>query len=97
MRLLLIIGGTVSAIGIFLLATASGDTTFLARQFPFLVALNAALAAMLAGIVSYQLLTLARRYRARVPRSVALPRAARALIMHVRRSGRRLRSGQQCR
>ncbi|HWI34997.1 MAG TPA: ATP-binding protein [Burkholderiales bacterium] len=66
MRLLLIIGGTVSAIGIFLLATASGDTTFLARQFPFLVALNAALAAMLAGIVSYQLLTLARRYRARV-------------------------------
>src|SRR5690349_20506408 len=66
MRLFLIIGGTVSAIGIFLLATASGDTTFLARQFPFLVALNAALAAMLAGIVSYQLLTLARRYRARV-------------------------------
>jgi nitrogen fixation/metabolism regulation signal transduction histidine kinase len=66
MRLFLIVGGTVSAIGIFLLATASGDTTFLARQFPFLVALNAALAAMLAGIVSYQLLTLARRYRARV-------------------------------
>ncbi len=66
MRLLLIFGSTVSAIGIFLLATASGDTTFLAQQYPFLVALNAALAALLAGVVSYQLLALARRYRARV-------------------------------
>jgi nitrogen fixation/metabolism regulation signal transduction histidine kinase len=66
MKLLLIFGGTVSAIGIFLLATASGDTTFLARQYPFLVALNAALAALLAGLVSYQLLALVRRYRARV-------------------------------
>jgi nitrogen fixation/metabolism regulation signal transduction histidine kinase len=66
MRLLLIFGGTVSAIGIFLLATASGDTTFLAAQYPFLVALNAALAALLAGLVSYQLLALTRRYRARV-------------------------------
>jgi nitrogen fixation/metabolism regulation signal transduction histidine kinase len=66
MKLILILGGAVSAIGIFLLATASGDTTFLAAQYPFLVALNAALAALLAGVVSYQLLALARRYRARV-------------------------------
>jgi nitrogen fixation/metabolism regulation signal transduction histidine kinase len=66
MKMLLIFGGTVSAIGIFLLATASGDTTFLAAQYPFLVALNAALAALLAGLVSYQLLALVRRYRARV-------------------------------
>src|SRR5436190_13324441 len=66
MKALLIFGGTVSAIGIFLLATASGDTTFLAAQYPLLVALNAALAALLAGLVSYQLLALARRYRARV-------------------------------
>ena len=66
MKALLIGGGMVSAIGIFLLATASGDTTFLAAQYPFLVALNAALAALLAGLVSYQLLALGRRYRARV-------------------------------
>jgi nitrogen fixation/metabolism regulation signal transduction histidine kinase len=66
MKALLIIGSMVSAIGIFLLATASGDTSFLAAQYPFLVALNAALAALLAGLVSYQLLALVRRYRARV-------------------------------
>jgi nitrogen fixation/metabolism regulation signal transduction histidine kinase len=66
MKVLLIVGSMVSAIGIFLLATASGDTSFLAAQYPFLVALNAALAALLAGLVSYQLLALARRYRARV-------------------------------
>jgi nitrogen fixation/metabolism regulation signal transduction histidine kinase len=66
MRLLLILGGTISAIGVFLLATASGDTTFFAAQYPLLVALNAALAALLAGLVSYQLLALVRRYRARV-------------------------------
>ena len=34
MKLVLILGGTVSAIGIFLLATASGDTIFLAQQYP---------------------------------------------------------------
>jgi nitrogen fixation/metabolism regulation signal transduction histidine kinase len=66
MKLLLIIGGAVSAVGIFLLATASGDTHFFAQQYPLLIALNAALAALLAGLVSYQLLTLTRRYRARV-------------------------------
>jgi nitrogen fixation/metabolism regulation signal transduction histidine kinase len=63
---LLIIGGAVAAVGLFLLATASGDTTFFAEQYPLLIALNAALAAILAGLVSYQLLAMARRYRARV-------------------------------
>ena len=66
MRLLLIIGGGVAAVGLFLLATASGDTTLFARQYPLLLALNAVLAALLAGVVTYQLLATARRYRARV-------------------------------
>jgi nitrogen fixation/metabolism regulation signal transduction histidine kinase len=66
MKLLLIIGGAVAAVGLFLLATASSDTAFFAQQYPLLLALNAALAALLAGLVTYQLLAMARRYRARV-------------------------------
>ncbi len=66
MKLLLIIGSAVAAVGLFLLATASSDTAFFAQQYPLLLALNAALAALLAGVVSYQLLVMARRYRARV-------------------------------
>jgi nitrogen fixation/metabolism regulation signal transduction histidine kinase len=66
MRLLLIVGGAVAALGLFLLATASGDTALLERDYPLLLALNAALAALLAGLVVYQLVAMARRYRARV-------------------------------
>src|SRR5437016_3879126 len=66
MKLLLIIGSAVAAVGLFLLATASSDTAFFAQQYPLLLALNAVLAALLAGVVSYQLLVMARRYRARV-------------------------------
>src|SRR5262245_10838171 len=66
MKWVLIIGGVVAALGLFLLATASGDTAVLERQYPLLLGLNAALAALLAGLVVYQLVALARRYRARV-------------------------------
>src|SRR5213075_49288 len=66
MKLLLIIGSVVAAVGLFLLATASSDTTFFAQQYPLLLALNAALAVLLAGVVGYQLLVMVRRYRARV-------------------------------
>jgi two-component system, NtrC family, nitrogen regulation sensor histidine kinase NtrY len=66
MKWVLIVGGLVAALGLFLLATASGDTAVLERQFPLLLALNAALAALLAGLVVYQLVAMARRYRARV-------------------------------
>ena len=66
MRILLFIGATVAVVGLFLLATASADTSLLARQYPLLLGLNAALALLLAALVSYQLLLLARRYRARV-------------------------------
>lgn len=66
MKWLVIIGGAVAAVGLFLLATASGDTAILARHYPLLLALNAALAALLAALVITQLIMLARRHRARV-------------------------------
>ena len=66
MKLLLIVGSGVAAVGLFLLATASSDTTFFAQQYPLLLALNAAFAAMFAALVIYQLGLMARRYRARV-------------------------------
>src|SRR5258708_38504169 len=66
MKALLIIGGAVAAAGIFLLATASADTTLFARHYPLLLGLNAALAGLLAALVAYQLIAMVRRYRARV-------------------------------
>ena len=66
MKLLLLFGGMVAAIGLFLLATASADTALFAQHYPTLLAVNAALAALLAVLVAYQLVALARRYRARV-------------------------------
>jgi nitrogen fixation/metabolism regulation signal transduction histidine kinase len=66
MKWLVLIGGAVAAVGLFLLATASADTTLFARHYPLLLGLNAALAALLAALVGIQLVVLARRYRARV-------------------------------
>jgi nitrogen fixation/metabolism regulation signal transduction histidine kinase len=65
MKTLIIAGGTVAAAGLFLLATASGDTTLLAEDYPLLLGLNATLSVLLAALVGYQLLNLSRRYRAR--------------------------------
>src|SRR3954463_3065186 len=66
MKWVLIIGGVVAALGLFLLATASGDTAVLERQYPLILGLNAALAALLAALVAYQIVAIVRRYRARV-------------------------------
>ncbi len=66
MKILLSIGAAVGVVGLFLLATASADTSLMARQYPLLLGLNAALALLLAAFVIYQLVLLARRYRARV-------------------------------
>ena len=66
MKWVLIIGGVVAALGLFLLATASSDTAVLERQYPLVLALNAALAALLAALVVYQIVAIVRRYRARV-------------------------------
>jgi len=66
MKLLLIIGGAIAAVGLFLLATASGETPLLARHYSWLFGVNAVLAALLAALLAYQLTALVRRYRARV-------------------------------
>src|SRR4051794_41888224 len=60
MKLLLIIGSGVAAVGLFLLATASGDTGFFAPQYRLLPALDAAFPGLPAAPVLYHL-------RARAP------------------------------
>ena len=44
MRYLLLAGAVVAAVGLYLLASASADTTLFARHYPWLLALNATLA-----------------------------------------------------
>ena len=66
MKLLLIVGGAIAAVGLFLLATASGETALLARHYSLLFGVNAVLALLLAALLAYQLIGLVRRYRARV-------------------------------
>jgi nitrogen fixation/metabolism regulation signal transduction histidine kinase len=61
-RYVLILCVSLGAIALFLLATASANTALFAEQFPLLVALNGAVAAILTGLVAYQL-TLLRRKR----------------------------------
>ncbi len=65
MRTLLIVGSALAGVLLFLLASASANTTLFARQYPLLVVLNAALAGLLALLVLWQLFRLWRRYRAR--------------------------------
>ena len=66
MRILLIVGAALAGVLLFLLATASAaDSTLLARHYPLLLGLNAALAGALAALVGYQIAGLVRRYRAR--------------------------------
>ncbi len=66
MRALLIVGAALAGVLLFLLATASANTSLFAEHYPVLLALNAALAALLAGLVGWQLVALARKYRSRV-------------------------------
>jgi len=65
MRLLIILGAALAGVLLFLLATASGNTTVFASHYPLLLGLNAALAALLALLVAWQIRTLWRRYRQR--------------------------------
>ena len=66
MTLLLLFGGMVAAVGLFLLATASADTTLFAGQYSLLLALNAGVGALPAALLAVRLVVLARRFRARV-------------------------------
>jgi len=65
MRLLVILGAALAGVLLFLLATASGNTTVFAQHYPLLLGLNAALAGLLAALVAWQIRGLWRRYRAR--------------------------------
>lgn len=66
MRALLIIGSALAGVLMFLLATASANTSLFEQHYPILLALNAGLAALLAVLVTYQLVALMRKYRRRV-------------------------------
>ena len=66
MRALLIVGAALAGVLLFLLATASANTSLFAQHYPLLLGLNAALAALLAALVVYQLGSLWRGYRSRV-------------------------------
>jgi nitrogen fixation/metabolism regulation signal transduction histidine kinase len=64
-KLILFLGAALAGVMLFLLATASGNTTLFARHYPLLLGLNAALAGLLAALVAWQLGALWRKYRAR--------------------------------
>lgn len=55
----------LAAVTLFLLATATANTTLLAERYPVLLALNGAIAVGLAALVGYQLYMLRRKLRAR--------------------------------
>ena len=65
MRLLILLGAAAAGVLLFLLATASGNTTMFAEHYPLLLGLNAVLAALLAALVGWQIHTLWRKYRER--------------------------------
>jgi len=65
MRLLILLGAALAGVLLFLLATASGNTSMFAEHYPLLLGLNAVLAALLAALVAWQLHTLWRKYRER--------------------------------
>ncbi|MDH4191745.1 MAG: ATP-binding protein [Betaproteobacteria bacterium] len=66
MKILIIVGAALAGVLLFLLATASADTSLFAENYPVILVLNAALAGLLATIVGYQLTDLARKFRRRV-------------------------------
>jgi len=65
MRLLILLGAALAGVLLFLLATASGNTSVFANHYPLLLGLNAALAALLAALVAWQIRNLWRAYRER--------------------------------
>jgi two-component system, NtrC family, nitrogen regulation sensor histidine kinase NtrY len=65
MKLLLALGTALAGVLLYLLATASANTTAFAQHYPLLLGLNAALAALLAALVAWQLRGLWRKYRER--------------------------------
>jgi len=66
MTLLLSVGAALAAVLLFLLATASGNSSLLEQHYTLLLGLNTGLAAFFVGLVVYQLAKLVREYRAQV-------------------------------
>ncbi len=66
MKTVLILGIALAGVLLFLLATASANTSLFAEHYSLLLGLNAALAVALLGLVGYQLASLRRRLKGRV-------------------------------
>ena len=66
MKTLLILGMALAGVLLFLLATASANTSLFAEHYSVLLGLNAVLAVALLALVGYQLASLRRRLKARV-------------------------------
>ena len=64
-RIILLVTAALAGISLFLLASASANTDLLAGAYPYLIALNGAVAVTLAGVVAVQLRRLWREYRGR--------------------------------
>ncbi len=65
-KYLLIVCAVVGAVTLYLLATASANTTLFAQHYPTLLALNGGLAVCLAALLGYQLYALRRKLKAGV-------------------------------
>ncbi len=66
MKTLLILGIALAGVLLFLLATASSNTSLFAAHYSLLLGLNAVLAVALLALVGFQLASLRRRLRSRV-------------------------------
>src|SRR3954470_12015998 len=66
MKTVLILGIALAGVLVFLLATASANTSLFAEHYSLLLGLNAALALAPLGLVGYQLASLRRRLKGRV-------------------------------
>lgn len=66
MKSLLILGIALAGVLLFLLATASANTSLFAAHYPLLLGLNAVLAVALLALVGYQLSSLRSRLKGRV-------------------------------
>ncbi len=66
MKTLLILGIALAGVLVFLLATASANTSLFASHYSLLLGLNAVLAIALLALVGFQLVSLRRRLKARV-------------------------------
>jgi nitrogen fixation/metabolism regulation signal transduction histidine kinase len=64
-RVVLVVVAAIAGISLFLLASASANTDLFADAYPYLLAINGAVAVALAGLVAIQLRRLWREYRSR--------------------------------